>query len=56
MTFDFYGNKIDFFLKRFVFFVVVLGPWDDRTGVSAPLFHQHYQAESESLRNVVSNK
>ncbi|CAF1206330.1 unnamed protein product [Adineta ricciae] len=28
------------------------GPWDERTGVSAPLYHQPYQAESESLRNV----
>lgn len=30
-----------------------LGPWDERTGVFAPLYHQPYQSESESLRNVV---
>ncbi|CAF4486412.1 unnamed protein product [Rotaria sp. Silwood1] len=28
------------------------GPWDDKTGVFAPLYHQSYQVESESLRNV----
>ncbi|UJR15986.1 hypothetical protein I4U23_002905 [Adineta vaga] len=28
------------------------GPWDEKTGVSAPLYHQPYQAESESIRNV----
>ncbi|UJR30602.1 hypothetical protein I4U23_018127 [Adineta vaga] len=28
------------------------GPWDEKTGISAPLFHQHYQIETESLRNV----
>jgi len=30
-----------------------LGPWDEKTGVFAPLYHQSYQVESESLRNVV---
>ncbi|CAF3689335.1 unnamed protein product [Adineta steineri] len=28
------------------------GPWDEKTGVFAPLYHQSYQVESESLRNV----
>ncbi|CAF3369675.1 unnamed protein product [Rotaria sp. Silwood1] len=32
------------------------GPWDDKTGVFAPLYHQSYQVESESLRNVVNIK
>jgi GH18 family chitinase len=32
------------------------GPWDEKTGVFAPLYHQSYQVESESLRNVVSKK
>ncbi|CAF4428761.1 unnamed protein product [Adineta steineri] len=29
------------------------GPWDEKTGIFAPLFHQPYQLETESLRNVV---
>ncbi len=29
------------------------GPWDEKTGVFASLYHQSYQIESESLRNVV---
>ncbi|CAF1041420.1 unnamed protein product [Adineta steineri] len=28
------------------------GPWDEKTGIFAPLFHQPYQLETESLRNV----
>ncbi|CAF1051130.1 unnamed protein product [Didymodactylos carnosus] len=28
------------------------GPWDDKTGVFAPLYHQPYQMEIEALRNV----
>ncbi|CAF0764782.1 unnamed protein product [Didymodactylos carnosus] len=28
------------------------GPWDDKTGVFAPLYHQSYQTEAETLRNV----
>ena len=30
-----------------------VGPWDEKTGIFAPLFHQPYQVETESLRNVV---
>ena len=30
-----------------------LGPWDDKTGIFAPLYRQTYQVESEALRNVV---
>jgi hypothetical protein len=36
--------------NQFSFF---LGPWDETTGAFAPLYHQSYQVESESLRNVV---
>ncbi|CAF1022242.1 unnamed protein product [Adineta ricciae] len=28
------------------------GPWDEKTGISAPLFRQYYQLEAESVRNV----
>ena len=30
-----------------------IGPWDEKTGVFAPLFQQPYQVDAESLRNVV---
>ncbi|CAF0915702.1 unnamed protein product [Rotaria sp. Silwood1] len=43
------GNLVDYInLMTFDFY----GPWDEKTGVFAPLFHQHYQVEAESLRNV----
>ncbi len=53
MTFDFYGKYIYVF-KICLNFSSKLGPWDEKTGIFAPLFHQHYQVEAESLRNVVS--
>lgn len=57
MTLDFYGKE-----KRmqceddYRICVVSLGPWDEKTGIFAPLFHQHYQTDTESLRNVVSRR
>ncbi|CAF4160680.1 unnamed protein product, partial [Rotaria magnacalcarata] len=43
------GHLVDYInLMTFDFY----GPWDEKTGVFAPLYHQHYQVEAESLRNV----
>jgi hypothetical protein len=52
MTFDFYGKSKE--LNAYKIVDYFLGPWDEKTGVFAPLYHQSYQVESESLRNVVS--
>ena len=53
MTFDFYGIEDEHTIEKQNLYS--LGPWDERTGVFAPLYHQSYQVESESLRNVVSS-
>jgi hypothetical protein len=42
------------FFKTIIYLFYKLGPWDEKTGIFAPLFHQHYQVDGESLRNVVS--
>ena len=54
MTFDFYGKKKVIVKKTSEEYSLFLGPWDEKTGIFAPLFHQHYQVDTESLRNVVS--
>lgn len=55
MTFDFYGNfLVEAQLIRM--YILSSGPWDEKTGIFAPLFHQPYQVETESLRNVVRKR
>lgn len=51
MTFDFYGRKVLDADGRLI--LNYSGPWDEKTGIFAPLFRQHYQLQGESLRNVV---
>lgn len=56
MTFDFYGKYRFVLIYLIIYRQKKLGPWDEKTGVFSPLFHQQYQTGPESLRNVVSKR